>query len=56
MRKTLLVVVFFAALLGVAPAFAQSPFVNVGPVWRVNYIQIKSGQGDAFWNDFRQHV
>jgi hypothetical protein len=57
MRKALSVMVFFAALLGVpTPAFAQSPFFNVGPVWRVNYLHIKSGQGDAFWNDFRQHV
>jgi hypothetical protein len=55
MRKTLSAIVLAAALLGAVPAFAQNPNYNVGPVWRVTYFHIKSGQGDAFWNDFRQH-
>lgn len=55
MRKALSAVVFVVALLGAIPVFAQSPNFNVGPVWRVTYFRIKSGQGDAFWNDFRQH-
>ncbi|MFY9531111.1 MAG: hypothetical protein WAR24_19570 [Candidatus Acidiferrales bacterium] len=55
MRKTLSAVVFVAVLLGALPVFAQNPNYDVGPVWRVTYFHIKSGQGDAFWNDFRQH-
>jgi hypothetical protein len=55
MRKTLSAAVFVAALLGALPVFAQNPNYDVGPVWRVTYFHIKSGQGDAFWNDFRQH-
>jgi ABC-type sugar transport system substrate-binding protein len=55
MRKALSAVIFVAALLGAIPVFAQSPNFNVGPVWRVTYFHIKPGQGDAFWNDFRQH-
>jgi hypothetical protein len=55
MRKTISAIVFAAALLGAFPVFAQNPNYNVGPVWRVTYFHIKSGQGDAFWNDFRQH-
>ncbi len=55
MRKVLSAVVFVVALLGAISVFAQSPNFNVGPVWRVTYFRIKPGQGDAFWNDFRQH-
>ena len=55
MRKTLSAVLFVAALLCAIPLFAQNPNYNVGPVWRVTYFHIKPGQGDAFWNDFRQH-
>ncbi len=28
----------------------------VGPVWRVTYMHLKPGMGDAFWNDFRQNI
>jgi hypothetical protein len=28
----------------------------VGPVWRVSYFSIKTGQGDAFWKDFRENI
>lgn len=53
MRKSLSLALFFVSLLSAAGA--QSPNFNVGPVWRVTYFHIKSGQGDAFWNDVRQH-
>lgn len=56
MRKVLFTVLFVAALLGARPVFAQNPNYNAGPVWRVTYFHIKTGQGDAFWNDFRQHI
>jgi ABC-type sugar transport system substrate-binding protein len=55
MRKSLSLALFVVSLLSAAGARAQSPNFNVGPVWRVTYFHIKSGQGDAFWNDVRQH-
>jgi hypothetical protein len=58
MRKSLFIAVFVAILMSLVSAAssqAQSPFYNPGPVWRVVYIHIKPGQGDAFWNDIRQN-
>jgi len=56
MRKVFSVVLFAAALLSAATAHAQNPNYNVGPVWRVTYVHIKPGQGDAFWSDVRTHL
>jgi len=56
MRKALLTTIFAAALLTAFPAFAQSPNFEPGPVWRVTYYHIKSGQGDAFWKNFRENT
>jgi hypothetical protein len=43
-------------LLLVAPTLvAQNPNYNNGPVWRVIYIDVKAGMGDAFWTDIRQN-
>lgn len=50
---------FFAVLLCfvvAAPALAQNPNFDVGPVWRVTYYHLKPGMGDAFWKDFREHI
>jgi hypothetical protein len=55
MRKVLLAAILAATLLATIPAFAQSPNFDPGPVWRVTYFHIKSGQGDAFWKDFREN-
>jgi hypothetical protein len=55
MRKVLSAMLFVVALAGAGSAFAQNPNYTPGPVWRVTYYHIKPGQGDAFWNDFRQH-
>jgi hypothetical protein len=55
MRKPLSFALFVISLLSAVGARAQSPNYNVGPVWRVTYFHIKSAQGDAFWNDIRQH-
>lgn len=55
MRKTLSFALFTTALLSGVGARAQNPNFNVGPVWRVTYFHIKPGQGNAFWNDLRQH-
>ena len=56
MRKVLLAALFSATLLVTTSAFAQSPNFDPGPVWRVTYYHIKSGQADAFWKDFREHT
>jgi hypothetical protein len=56
MRKASLLVALAACLFVVAPAFAQNPNYDVGPVWRVIYIHIKPGMGDAFWKDFRENI
>ncbi len=56
MRKALSLALFVAALLSAVTAHAQNPNYNVGPVWRVTYVHIKPGQGDAFWADVRAHL
>jgi hypothetical protein len=56
MRKVLLTTIFVTTLLVAFPAVAQSPNFDPGPVWRVTYYHIKSGQGDAFWKDFRENT
>lgn len=56
MRKALLTTIFVAVLLTAFPASAQSPNFDAGPVWRVTYYHIKSGQADAFWKDFRENT
>src|SRR6266404_6366351 len=56
MRKALLTTIFAATLLTAFPAFAQSPNFDPGPVWRVTYYHIKSGQADAFWKNFRENT
>jgi hypothetical protein len=55
MKKALSSVLFAAALLTAGIATAQNPNYNSGPVWRVNYYSIKTGQGDAFWKDMRDN-
>ena len=55
MRRAL-TVVFVVILFAAIPARAQSPNYELGPVWRVTYYHINSGQGDAFWKDFRENT
>ena len=55
MRRTLSTLALFVALTFAAPAFAQNPNYDSGPIWRVTYYHLKPGQGDAFWSDFRAH-
>jgi hypothetical protein len=45
-----LMVVFVAPTL-----VAQNPNYNNGPVWRVIYVDVKSGMSDSFWTDIRQN-
>jgi hypothetical protein len=56
MRKVLWISVFVVMLLTALPVYAQSPNFDVGPVWRVLYYHIKSGQSEAFWKDVRENV
>ena len=56
MRKVLWAFLFVATLLTALPARAQNPNYEVGPVWRVTYYHLKSGQGEAFWKDMREHL
>ena len=56
MRKFVAMFLFAAALLTANAAFAQNPNYTPGPVWRVNYYSIKTGQGDAFWKDVRENL
>src|SRR5215470_6014763 len=56
MRKALLTAIVVTILFAAIPARAQNPNYDPGPVWRVTYIHIKSGQGDAFWKDFRDNT
>ena len=56
MRKAVLVLMCVAMLLAAGTTLAQSPNYDPGPVWRVTYYHLKTGQGDAFWKDFREHV
>lgn len=56
MRKAVLVLMCVVMLLAAGTTFAQNPNYDPGPVWRVTYYHLKTGQGDAFWKDFREHV
>ena len=55
-RRALLLFSVMLLLLFVAPTLvAQNPNYNSGPVWRVVYVDVKPGMGDAFWTDIRQN-
>ena len=54
MRKSLLLSLLL--LLSAMSVVAQNPNYDVGPVWRVTYMHLKPGMGDAFWKDFREHI
>lgn len=56
MKKAASMFLFTAILLTASAAFAQNPNYDAGPVWRVSYYSIKTGQGDAFWKDFRENI
>jgi hypothetical protein len=56
MRKVLWAILFVATLLTALPALAQNPNYDLGPVWRVTYYQVKPGQFEPFWKDFREHL
>jgi hypothetical protein len=56
MKKALCSMLFAVSLLTALPAFSQNPNYDYGPVWRVTYYQLKPGQGEAFWKDFRENL
>jgi|SRR5579862_4486375 len=56
MRKFVFWLFLALMLLAVGtPLFAQSPNYNNGPVWRVIYVNVKTGMADAYWNDLKQN-
>jgi hypothetical protein len=55
MRASWLFSVMMLFVLGNPRLVAQNPNYNNGPVWRVIYVDVKAGMGDAFWTDIRQN-
>jgi len=55
MRKFVLWLFVAMTLLAGTQLFAQNPHYNNGPVWRVIYVNVKTGMGDAYLNDLSQH-
>jgi hypothetical protein len=45
----------FMLVLAAPTLIAQNPNYNNGPVWRVIYVDVKAGMGDAFWTDVHQN-
>jgi len=56
MKKALWATLLVVTLLTALPALAQSPNYDYGPVWRVTYYELKPGQSEAFWKDFRENL
>lgn len=56
MKKMVLWLCLTVTILAVGtPLFAQNPHYNNGPVWRVIYVNVKTGMADAYWNDLSQN-
>lgn len=56
MKKFVLWMCLALTLAAVAtPLTAQNPHYNNGPVWRVIYVNVKTGMGDQYWNDLNQN-
>lgn len=55
MKKSFLLVTACVVLM-VVGAGAQNPAYNNGPVWRVTYVHINAGMGDAFWKDVHDNL
>jgi len=56
MKKVLWAIPFAVTLLTALPGYSQNPNFDVGQVWRVTYLHLKPGQGEAFWKDFRENL
>jgi hypothetical protein len=54
--RRVLQVALFCLLVHAAPAMAQNPNYDQGPIWRITDFHIKPGMGDTFWKDFREHI
>src|SRR5260370_17969439 len=55
-RPFLWLLEFALALLAFGAAVvAEDPNYNNGHVWRIIYVDVKPGMGDAFWTDIRQN-
>jgi hypothetical protein len=56
MKNRVCFVILVCVLLMVVTAGAQNPNYNNGPIWRVTYVHINPGMGDAFWKDIHDHL
>jgi hypothetical protein len=56
MRKVLCTTLFAVTLFTALSGYAQNPNYDYGPVWRVTYYELKPGQAEAFWKDFRENL
>jgi len=56
MKKAVWTTLLVASLLTVLPAFAQNPNYDYVSVWRVTCYEIKPGQAEPFWKDFRENI
>lgn len=56
MIKAIWGALILVTLMTAAPARAQNPNYDNGPVWRITEYSIKAGEGDAFWKDFRENL
>jgi hypothetical protein len=56
MKKALCATLFVVTLLATLPALAQNPNYDYVSVWRVTYYELKPGQSEAFWKDFRENL
>ena len=55
MKKSALGLLFFLVVFVAPSLVGQNPNYQNGPVWRVIYVDVKPGMGDAFWTDVRQN-
>lgn len=56
MKKFVLWLRLAVVVLAVStPLVAQNPHYNNGPVWRVIYVNVKTGMADQYWNDLSQN-
>lgn len=56
MKNFVLWLCLAAAVLAVGtPLMAQNAHYNNGPVWRVIYVNVKTGMGDQYWDDLNKN-
>lgn len=56
MNKRASILITLLVLLMTMAANAQNPNYNNGPIWRVTYVHINPGMGDAAWKDIHDNL